>query len=377
MKHLNFIDIKLSQRSGAIWLVILLGLLSLACSLGSESNTIWIRQTYPTLTPTVLYSSSEQTAIESADLGNVPESVDAQTAGATPVANQLPTTVPTITPTPVAETLPQSSDTSNFPSSESSSDSNANLNTKPAPTRSRFVGQNPTATPTSVTSNLPSTPVALPPSNPNPTATSPSAPPSGPTPALPPVTNGWSFVAVRTSIDVENAIVIGEMVNNTGIPQKEVHISGVVYDQHDQRIEEEIDTLSYVPVEVVPVGASVPFELIVEGPEPIYRLDLVAMSEPSGDPPFQDFQISNVNQWVDSSNLYCLGGYVQNSASPLEDFLIILASAYNDQGQLVSFGEYSTVSPGFVIGDQTSPFEMCVDPLDEQIVDYKLSALGR
>jgi hypothetical protein len=100
---------------------------------------------------------------------------------------------------------------------------------------------------------------------------------------------GWSFVGVRASLDQEDSIVVGELVNNTGIPQTEIYISGVFYGKNNHIIEEEIDTLSYVPVEVVPVGAHVPFELMIESTEPIIRLDLYAMSEPSGGAPIKIF----------------------------------------------------------------------------------------
>lgn len=188
---------------------------------------------------------------------------------------------------------------------------------------------------------------------------------------------GWSFVGVRASLDQEDSIVVGELVNNTGIPQTNIYVSGTFYGKNNHIIDEEIDTLSYVPVEVVPVGAHVPFELMIESQEPIIRLDLYAMSEPSGGAPNQDFQFSNVNQWMDTSNLYCLDGQIENVISQLEDYLIILASGYDNQGQLISFGEYAVGSPQDVFGDKTSPFEMCIDPLDKQIAHYELRALGR
>ena len=170
--------------------------------------------------------------------------------------------------------------------------------------------------------------------------------------------------------------MVGELINNTGAPQQAVDISGIFYDAQDQVIQDEIDTLSYVPAEVVPVGAHIPFELVIESTQPIYRLDLLAMSEPASASPRQDFQFSNVSQQTDEKSRYCLEGQVQNSGSPLEDYLIIVAIAYNDQGNVVSFGEYSPALPKIVIGDQTSPFEMCIDPLNQQIARHELRALG-
>ncbi len=156
-----------------------------------------------------------------------------------------------------------------------------------------------------------------------------------------------------------------------------MHVSGLLYDQRGQVIVEGLETLSYVPVDIIPVGAHVPFELVVESDEPIYRLDLYAMSEPSGDPPRQDFQISNVSQWTGPVDMYCLNGEIQNLGASLEDYLTIVALVYNDRNQLASFGEYSAALPELVIGEKTSSFELCIDPLDQLIVNHELKALGR
>jgi hypothetical protein len=225
-----------------------------------------------------------------------------------------------------------------------------------------------------------STPNQNPPAAPAPPADNqPESPPApdpieAPTPR--PETPGWSFVGIQTSISESNAYVVGELINNTGQPQQAVEVAGVFYNEKDQIIQDQIDSLSYVPVEVIPVGAHVPFELNIESDQPIYRLDLLAKSDPAGETPRQDFQFANVSQWEDTDGLYCLGGDVQNSGGSLQDYLVVVATAYNGQGRLVGFSEYAPTSSEIIESGQASPFEMCLDPLSQQVAHYELNALG-
>jgi hypothetical protein len=176
------------------------------------------------------------------------------------------------------------------------------------------------------------------------------------------------------TIDQENAHIIGEMVNNTGAPQTDIQVASIVYGANNRVITDQAEMIDYVPVEVVPVGAHIPFELIVSAQEAIYRVDLTGVSYPAEAAPRQDFQFAGVNQWIEES-LYCLGGKVQNNA-PLGEYLIILAVTYNNSGQVVSFGEYAEGDPESIGAGQTAPFELCIDPSGQNIVHHELKAVG-
>jgi hypothetical protein len=189
-------------------------------------------------------------------------------------------------------------------------------------------------------------------------------------------TEGWNLIGVRTSVAETDAMVMGKLVNNTGLPQTAVQVAGNLYDQQNQVIAEGVEMSSYVPVDIVPIGGHVPFELVVKSAKPINRLDLYAVSEPSGASPREDFLFSGLKQWTGSTGTYCLDGQIHNSGPPLEDYLIIVAFVYDNQGKLVSFEEFSADSPQTVMGDQASPFEMCIDPLGQQIARHELRALG-
>lgn len=354
---------KPAKPNPVIWLMILLAATLLACSLGSQDTqgVVRVQRVLPTFTPTspaVAYQVQQPETAQEA----LPAVVDPPPAQPQPAA---PAATAATTPTPPPAggafgALPTPTMTAAVVQDSPTFEAEEPVNAGPTPTDVAFAGPTPTPIPPAT-----ATPTPRPPRLPEPTE------------APPPSVAGWSFVGVRSTIDETNAVVVGELINNTGIPQTDVFVSGTLYNNQGQTIEGDIDTASYVPVEVIPAGAHVPFELTVESSEPIYRLDLHAMSEPAGNPPRQDFLISNVNQWTGASDMYCLGGQVSNPDAPLDDYLIILATVYNDQGDVANFAEYSAVSPNTIGVDQSSPFEVCLDSLGQNIIYHEVRAIGR
>ncbi len=337
-----------SKLSPAMLLLIGLLLVSLACSLGGteSSQAIRIRKILPTFTPT---GAAVSQAAAPAEAPN-------QLSGSLliTVTPTQRTHLPTLTPTAMAN---QMAGAPNQP---------VNM----APPSASQPSANPPLAPTSTATPTPSLPAT------NPTPALP--PPEEPDEELPPKEEvpGWSFVGVRALIEGGDVFVVGEAINNTGVPQQEIDISGLFYDAYDRLIVNEIETLDYVPVEVVPVSVRVPFELVVESDQPIYRLDLVGLSAPADNPPRQDFQLSGVSQQTNPVDLYCIQGQVKNLGAPLEEYLLVLATAYDGKGQVVSFGEYSAASPETIVADQTSPFEICIDSLGQQITRHEVRAMG-
>lgn len=350
LKHPNFL----------FWLTAILVGASLACGGAKTAKVIQVKGALPTLTPTVVAVSQAAPAVEAAQPANKAQS-------APPAQNTSASIVPASPTSPTATQANETQPLSIAPTaSPTATPTSANVLASPVTSPTTVVlPVIPTTTATATTQ----------PPQANPTATLPP-PKTVPTPSIPPAVDGWTFVGVRTVIDYEDAVVVGELINNTQIPQRDVYVSGVFYDRNNQVILDEIESLSYVPVEIIPVGGRVPFELVVESAQPIYRLDLYARSEPSGDPPRQDFQFADVTHWTSKTNMYCLGGKVLNPSPLLEDYLVVLATIYNNQGYVASFGEYSALLPASA-GNQSTPFELCIDPLEQPIVHYELKALGR
>lgn len=366
---------QLRSRHKSLLMLGMVGLVfvSLACSLWTGgAKTVRIKNTLATLTPTAaaIAQGEAPAAAVVQQPGASPAAPQAApqsgAATATPIQKRRPILTPTPLPAAVAQAPEQPVEAvAAVPTAIPLSD--PGLDPTPAPGTDAAPVSN---SPTQPASPVQNGPVGTPP----PTATLP--PPPDPTDIPQTEVDGWIFRGVQTSLDQGQAVVVGELINKTGAPQQAVDISGIFYNAKDQVIQDEIDTLSYVPADVVPVGAHIPFELVIESTQSIYRLDLVARSAPATASPRQDFKFANVSQWTDELNTYCLDGEVQNTGLPLGDYLVVMAIAYNEQGNVVSFGEYSPVLPNVVVGDQISPFEMCIDPLNQNIARHELRALG-
>ncbi|MFN8458153.1 MAG: FxLYD domain-containing protein [Anaerolineae bacterium] len=187
---------------------------------------------------------------------------------------------------------------------------------------------------------------------------------------------GWSFVGVPPSVNEGQTVVRGVLINNTGSPQQNVEISAVFYNAQGQELRDQVNMSSHVPIDVIPIGAHVPFELKVNSNQAIARLKLSAQAQPAAETLRQDFRFADINQWMDQDGMYCLGGQIQNTGASLQDYMVILATIYNNQGKLVSFSDDKPSSIEVLNGGKASPFEMCLDPMDQQVARYELTALG-
>ena len=212
---------------------------------------------------------------------------------------------------------------------------------------------------------------SLPPSNP-PAAPLATSEPQEPDQGMP----GWSFVGVQTLLNEGEAVVKGVLINNTGSPQEAVEVSGVFYDAQGQAIQEQVDTSSYIPVDIIPIGGHIPFEMDATSPTSISRIELQAQSTPAADTPRQDFQFVDLSQWTNKEGQYCLGGQVQNLGATLQDYLVILGTIYNSQGKLVGFSDNTPTTADVLEGGKSSPFELCVDSLNQQVTRHELNAMG-
>lgn len=299
------------------------------------------------------------------------------------------TRLPTLTPTVMALSMPVAA----TPTS-----------TSPLPTPSQPPLPTPTAaapvpvevnpvppTPMLSQSVAPEEPVAEPLANP--TASPSPLPTSTPTlnPAVPtktpiviptvtpiPETPGWSFANIRTYRDqYEGGLLLyGDMINDTGAAQEVAFITGAFYDAQGQIIANQESTNEYWPVEVVPAGGRVPFELTVNGVGDSANYKLWVNSTVSSGSPRQDFNFSAVEQWSEDE-LYCLAGELQNPGGELREYLVIAAVLYDSQEKVVNFAETYESEPQGVGGDEYLTFEICLDPPYQDVARYELKAWGQ
>ncbi len=69
-------------------------------------------------------------------------------------------------------------------------------------------------------------------------------------------------------------------------------------------------------------------------------------------------------------------GRLRNPAGQLRNYLVIAAVLYDDQDKVINFGSYDVWYPQEVSGDQGEDFELCADPLDQEVARYEVRAWG-
>ena len=204
-------------------------------------------------------------------------------------------------------------------------------------------------------------------------------PPLGVTPTTPPAaTSGWSFVNMRMISDTGSGgvIIYGDMLNNTGSSQQLSYVTGTFYDNQGRSFAGTNYTYDYWPVEVVPPGSKVPFELSVFNVPNVANYTLSVISQPTGQTPRQNFDFSDLSNY-DDAGYYCVTGKARNSGGALADYLVVAAVLFNAQNQVINFDSYEEPDPDQVSGSQAAEFEICIDPYEQSIARYEVRAWGQ
>ncbi len=213
-----------------------------------------------------------------------------------------------------------------------------------------------------------------------PTATPTDAPVPTDTPTPPPTATplpqGWVFTNARISPDPDenNLLLYGDVINNTGTSQDLWFITGAFYDAQGQVIADE-NTLDYWPIETVPPGGQIPFELTVFGIQSAADFDLRVEAESSDDIPSQDFEFSDLSQ-VNEDDETCVSGKVRNLGEELQFYLSVVVVLYDGQDKVINFSDHYNHTPQNLVGDQTMDFKVCVDPLSQDVARYDVRAWG-
>jgi hypothetical protein len=285
-------------------------------------------------------------------------------ARSTPKHAPTRTPLPTLTPTSL---LPLSPTTNSFPTTVvATAETTTPVPTfTPPPSNSQDLSPTPTLANAAAPQN---TPAATPP--PTPASTSIDLPTATP----PPQTAGWSFAGVRSYPDPYGGglLLYGDLVNDTGTTQELVFVSGTFYDASGQVIADAGSTSDYWPVDIIPPGGRLPFELTVLDIEQAAAYDLTLEAQPSDRTPHQDFEFANLDQWREEES-YCLAGELQNLGAPLQEYVVIVAVLFDSQDRVLKFGEYYESGPV----DQSLEFEICIDLINQDVARHELRAWGQ
>jgi hypothetical protein len=188
----------------------------------------------------------------------------------------------------------------------------------------------------------------------------------------------WSFLNVKVIRHAwaPGVFLYGEMVNDSDASQEVLSLTGSFTDDDGQTVDDESDSYAYWPVDVVAPGGRVPFELEVSGVNGIQEYSLRVISEPSRSTPRQEFEVSELESYDDGWD-YCVEGRLSNPGDGLRDYLVIVAVLYDDQDEVINFDSYEDPHSEAMAGNATQDFEVCVDPLDQDVARYEVRAWGQ
>jgi len=204
----------------------------------------------------------------------------------------------------------------------------------------------------------------------NPPTSEPTSAPAG--------VSGWSFANVHAYPDPygDGLLVYGDIVNGTGSVQQIVAVSGTFFDAQGQVVAGADNIVDYWPFDIVPAEGRLPFELTVLDIQQTADFDLIVDSRPSDQSPHQNFDVANVEAWSDEG-VYCLAGELENRGDFLNEYVAIVAVLFDDQNQMLGFGEYYEPEPEQGLTEFPLEFDICIDVIDQNVARYEMRAWGQ
>ncbi len=185
---------------------------------------------------------------------------------------------------------------------------------------------------------------------------------------------GWAFASLRLAPDEDALLMYGDLVNNTGSIQEVGFISGLFYDDQGQVIANDDNLEGNWPVELIPPGGEMPFELWVEGIQNAANFDLSVEAIPREGTLRQDFELFDLSQANEGTN-HCVNGQLHSFGEILEDYLIILTVLYDGEDSVIGYGDYELYSDE-IDGAETSDFEICINTFGLPVARYDIRTWG-
>jgi hypothetical protein len=187
-------------------------------------------------------------------------------------------------------------------------------------------------------------------------------------------------VRLHPDPDAESLFAYGDAINNTGETQEIGRIVATFYDDQGQTIGFPNDTNDYVPIDIVPPGGRVPFELSTDEIGNAASYLIVVESDPNSETPRIDgFQFQVQSQFIDDFEDYCLTATVKNTGAELTEYLSIVAELYTGDDKLIGFSLPYEPSLEEIANGLEHQFDICIDPLGIDLTGarHELRAFGR
>jgi hypothetical protein len=259
--------------------------------------------------------------------------------------------------------------TSNVSRPASSDQAPQAINEAPSPTPA--VPSTPTATGTA-----PAVGASSPAKTPTPQPTNNSIP----TPTFVPrvETSGWDIAGMRFTTDQypDRVVLYGDLINKTDASQEVSSITGTFYDSHDQVIADADDIADNWPIDVIPAGGHMPFELIVKEVQGVANLSLRVEAEPSNAAQRQDFEFLDVSQSTVETGDYCVAGNARNPGEILEHYMVVTAILFDSLDNVINFAVDGGPPPSMSDAEELS-FEICQQTFNQEVARFELRAWGR
>ena len=210
---------------------------------------------------------------------------------------------------------------------------------------------------------------------PAPTATVTPTPP-GSTPMAVEPDAGFTFEGVRIQPDQgsESLLIYGEAVNNTSAALRILGIDGTYFDAEGGAISPQ-EVSDYWPIESVPPGWRMPFELTLSGITLVDRVELQVITEDSDNSLRTDLAISEVEGTLHDGE-YCVLGSVRNPGQPLTSHIMVVGVLYDEQDQVINWGIGYQPAPENLTGDESVVASACAEHFNHIVDRYELRAWG-
>ena len=167
--------------------------------------------------------------------------------------------------------------------------------------------------------------------------------------------------------------IVGEIVNNLGIPLNQIHVKIDLFDENQQLIQsKETNSL----VNTIMPGMKGPFDLILTNSEAknakSYSMELSYQSSP---PKSQVIDITESELTRDNHNNLMITGTVVNNGEITANMITVIATLYDKQGNVAAVSKVNP-EPDYLRAEDSAFFLLSVpDKIQtEEINDYTLIA---
>jgi hypothetical protein len=199
--------------------------------------------------------------------------------------------------------------------------------------------------------------------------------PPGSTPVAVAPAEGWTFEGVRVQPHPDQGwlLVYGEAINESGQSQSILGLQGTFYDAQGQplTIDEYED---YWPIETLPDGHRMPFELTLYGPAAVEQVELQIITEPGSESLRTGLEISDL-EGRESNEEFCVWGQIRGPEPPLAEYAMVAVVLYDDDDRVINWGIGYQPAEAFD-GQDSVQIGACAERYNHLVARYELRAWG-